>query len=278
MPSTLQNKHPQARRIMNQGVTLIEVIITISLIAIVTATLTPIIASSLRDARFQSSQGMLDSDIQNSMYRLERDIRMAISFEQSIQPPQYIEPFGRDMSTSNTDPLRVTQTDSDIILVKSPSTAVGILNPGPIDMWVPAYVRVNPSSNCAAQAGTAGIFYHLSAYFVRDNTLYKRYVTDVDITNSSKSCSPSTSTQQSCPAGHWGSYARCTSNDEIIARDVESFSARFYRNQNPTPIGLVADPTVVTTADTVEVYLRLKRESAIGPVSSSMTLKMGMAR
>lgn len=266
-------------RSSSRGATFVEILITLTLIPIVTATIVTIIFTALNDARRVSLQGTYDSKVQAATNRLERDVRMATEFRTTTSSP-FTDPYGPNYTTPGLPwAIHGNSSTDRVLIIEAPAMTVGKIKPGAPDALIPAYHKNNPS-NCGSQKTGNNIFTHLAIYFVYNNTLYKRYLINPDGNVNSKACDTPMTTKQSCPREIEASWhVRCGAYDEIVATDVSEFTVEYYRNQTATPLNVYATPSLVSSADIVKVTLKLTaRPDNTAPVSSTLSFKIAKAR
>lgn len=270
------------RSIFDRGATVIEVVIALVLIPIITAAFAVTIATTLSTIKQNELRTAYTNISSLAMDWLERDVRFSKGFETTL-PSLYNDRFGPNQNYGASDSwdFRGVSANSRVLILKVPSSTAAQAS----DARRPVFL--NSTFGCGANKILNPTLDYYAIFFVRNNTLYKRYVTQ-EITTADPYSGPSTRTcddqsqKQTCqpsdfPSGHPG--ARCQARDEIVATNVSQFSIAYYQTPELSSPELtavytsLADAPLVRTAKAISITLKIQ-DPINASISSTVNLKV----
>lgn len=290
-------KHHSSER----GFTIIELLVSISLSAVVVTVFVSTLMSMVKTAAVQKVQLELSEKNQIALNTIERDIRIAHAFDTT---PMYA-PFTDSYGPSNTDDTwsgtwsykgpNASDPDHRVLILRENATTTNPFNTSKSPVYIQGFVT-NPYAepdvnlNCTAYnavsapngalAYNAMLPYYL-IYFVRDGNLYRRTLTD---TTTALCASTSQYQKQSCPKADVTPHANCRAYDELIATDVASFSVAYNSivyNGSTTTISDI-DAYSQTGSDIFDeisnVVVTLKLQKTINGSDRNSTLSVRVSR
>lgn len=256
----------------NQGFTVVELMTSTILIGIVLSVFMAMLITTLRSSASQKIQLDLSTDAQQALNIMERDVRFSFRYNRGLPTPQFEDPYG-----ANNVPATGSQAwsykgvpanaNSRALLLSHYATTQNSLS----NARTPIY-NDDPGYDCGGQLYYNSKREYIIIYFVRDNTLFRRIITDED----PNTCgTPGQVQKQSCPTG--SSNSICEANDEIIANNVDSLAINYYEYGETTPIADTyssSDPTILDIADEVEVALTLAHPFGTGQITQTLSFRV----
>jgi len=225
------------------GFTIIELLIAITLTTIVVTVFISATTTMVRSVTVEKTQLELSQKNQVALDILERDIRMALAFDTTVSYSTFVDKYG----PTNTDQTwsgawsykgsNPSDPDHRVLILRETATSTNPLRVSRTPVYVDghsttAYAIQDLNLNCttynASTAPTGALTYNPALpyyliYFVRDNNLYRRTLTDTSTTL----CNGPQYQKQSCPEVDTTPYATCQAYDELIATDVGSFTVAY---------------------------------------------------
>lgn len=179
-----------SRNKQSSGMTLVELLITVTLVAIVSLTLANFTANWLKQSAVTQARTDLLTNAQSGLDLIGNDIRLSGAADQNNRWPDDNAPGAPGnklswQSNSNTLVLASVAMDSHQNVIFSDSSQY-----------------VSEKNN--------------QIYFVNNKTLYRRTLASIVAGNSAVTTCPSTTVTSTCPA------------DKIVATNVDSFSVQYY--------------------------------------------------
>lgn len=258
----------------SSGFTIVEVTIVLLLVGLLFP-LFSFILNMYHDAYYLDDRIKMSNEVSHALWYMEDSVRLAGDFMATV-PNTFVDAYGpHNAGTAGAEAwsYKGDSATSRVLITQNYSTTVNALNTGRQPVF-----RNTGTFNCTTEMYYQPQLTYISVYFVRNNTLYHRVLTD----RTSPLC-PGNSQQQkqSCPPYITsGRHASCETNDEILATNVSNFTVAYYRiTQNNTSVQLDPsytsnNPLVLATADYAEVTLtESARNGAI-----TTTLKQRMTR
>lgn len=277
------------------GFTLVELLLATILSAAVVVVFVSALLTMMRTATAQKVQLELTGNNQLALDIIERDIRLATGFSTTI-PAQFTDSYGPSATSSGWGgqwSYKGTGNSSRVLILQQIATTTQPLS----DTRSPVYVRssdTNPYGqltifNCtpysaATPYGSLSQNYRLPyyyVYFVRDNTLYRRTLTDTSTTL----CNGPQYQKRSCPREDSSRPAGCLAHDEIIARDVSRFTIAYYQHDtqatqpylNFLDLNVYASnsPDIFAEANSIVITLGLEKTVGGQPRGSELSVRVG---
>lgn len=254
---TSNNKH--------RGFTVVELMITMIIMAILTAGFFAVFLQMYRDATRSSQQGLMNFNSQIAMNIIETDIRYSMAFDSTLGS-QFTDPYGPSGNVAAPGTWMFAGTDSNHRVLMLEKIAVNS------DKTQPVYRSTK--YNCSTQLAYNPPLVYTLIYFVHDGTLYRRTLTDT----ASGTCNGPQYNKQSCPFSPTSTWPQsiCQANDEAIVSDVAAFSVNYYTTSDGTAsLDIYPDDTdkKLATARTAEVTLTLSNGGSNFPVTTTSTLR-----
>lgn len=267
----MQLTNPLFKR--QEGMTIVEVIVVIVIIGV----LFPLFATILGmyQQSIQSDDKVkLQGEITQGLRYMDDNVRVANRFMATV-PSVYSDNYGpRNTGTSgaNAWSYKGNSATDRVLITQSFATTINALNTGrqPIFMNTPAF-------NCTTQMYYQPQLNYITIYFLRDNTLYRRVLTDT----TSSVCPGNVQQQrQSCPPEivPAARHASCRANDEILVSQVDSFLLEYFQiSQDGTSVQIdpdysSLDPEILVAVDYVNVTI--VKSARGGAVTSTITQRI----
>lgn len=275
------------------GYTLVELLVAILLVGVVLSVFISAQLSMANTATRQRAQLSMISESQTALSIIERDVRLALAFETTLPAP-----FSDTYGPTNTNegwtgswtykgniPSDPGSPQKALILRQNSS----VLHPFALNR-TPVYIQgfvtnpyaaTEPTYNCTTGvSGALTINYklpYIQLYFVRNNTLYRRIITDT----ATALCNGPQYQKTSCPREDTTPATSCKAKDEAIAQNVKAFSVTYYEQlDTPTPtfIDLNAynssDPAIFKEVTNVLVSITLEERPAGKPETVTQTIRV----
>ncbi len=266
----MQRTSPTKRK-FSAGMTIVELAVVVAVMPLVISLFIYAVYSGVDSASLSKIRVELASRAGDAMDVIERDVRYSLAYNKTV-PAAYTDPYGANNSgTSGSQawsfkgvPESATQR---ILILSAPSTTVSPVS----SARVPVYLA--GSFSCVTQMALNDILPNVVLYFVRDNVLYRRILTDTAATT----CNGPQIQKQSCPGNVNPWDAICAAKDEALAEDVSGFAIDYYVERVTTPISdayTSSDDAILNTADDVSVSLTLGRLFAGDTVEATSTLRV----
>ena len=212
---------------------MIELLVTITLIPIVVLTFITMLYVVIYEGKRQAAQVELEEDVRLAISSVENDVRVSTSFETVIASP-FSDPYGPDNAGAAWSFAGAGSSSRALILSGiSTSTNSGSASRMPVYSDGPTY-------NCTTEMSLNPVLQYVTIIYLRDQTLYRRLLTDTTTTR----CTPTIAQKQTCPGSLTGTWPTiCKARDEVLARNVTSFSVDYYVERAATPTDVYSDPT-----------------------------------
>lgn len=245
------------------GYTLIELLTTMVILAILAGSVFMIYMDSYRDSTRKSVQATLDSSSQIAMSVIEHDIRYSFSYNTAL-PIGFTDPYGSDNSGTPITYKGASATSRALILAQYATTTNSLSN-------TRQSIYIQATFNCGTNMYDNPKLPYTILYFIRNSTLYRRILTDT----TTSTCNPPQYQKQSCPPEVTPWNMLCKTADEVIADHVTNFSVSYYSGSDTTPTDVYSssDPAILDTMDSAEITLTLAPQGG-GPLSSSIKMRV----
>lgn len=263
---------------ISYGFTLVELMVAVILSGIVVTIFIAALMTMVSTAVLQKTQLELSQKNQIALDIVERDVRLALSFETTIPYTTFDDDYGPTNTNegwAGSWSYAGSDANHRVLLLAQRATPGSPLAAA----RTPVYVRGNVTNPYAAQDAslnctvynattnpTGALTYnpklpYYLVYFVRDNQLFRRTLTD---TTTSLCDGEEQYQKQSCPAVDVTPAPSCGAQDEKIADNVASFTITYFSLDDdavPTDIDAYtsSDPNVLREISNVVVTLRLQK-------------------
>lgn len=253
------------------GVTIVELSIVVALIPLVIVGIVVILQLTLSDSKKVALQSTYDSEAGFSADWLEHDVRFASEFKSNIASPYTdVYPPAGGWKYQGSGP------NNRVLILSSPASTSKQGNSTRVLSYKKDLRTVGVPFNCTNQLTYNEILKYNSIYFVKDKTLYKRYITDT----TSPLCNDQIQ-KQSCPSELRASWSpKCKASDEIIAENVTKFSVDYFAASGTNPAinspieDQYSDPTSLNEAEAVEINFVITQPNHANPISSNNTIRI----
>lgn len=273
------------------GFTLVELLIATILSSVVVIVFIGTLLNMISTADRFRVQLELNGETQMALDTVERDVRLSTGFAATLPstapftdsygPTNTDQGWGGTWSYRGTDPDNATSPNKTLIL-RLNSTVTNALASNRTLTYIEGfttnpYATIEPTYNCTTALTVNYKLPYYSIYFVRDNTLYRRTVTDT----STALCNGPQRQKQSCPREDVTPASNCQAYDEILAENVSGFRVTYYQQEDtPTPTFTdldVYNGTAVTDFDTVDnilITISMSEKAAGKPITSELSIRV----
>lgn len=244
------------------GFSLVELMIAMLLIGTILSVFITALLSMLDVSSRNQVQLELNGENQVALDTIERDVRLATTFATAL-PTQFSDQYGPantnegwtgSWTYKGVEPGNPNSPYKVLILGEKASVGNPLAaNRKPVfikGFLTNPYATADVALNCTeASPGTLVANYKLPyylVYFVRDNTLYRRTLTDT----TTELCNGPQRQKQSCPRQDATPHTTCRARDEIMATNVSEFRIDYYLQlDTPMPTFELVDAYNSTNAD-----------------------------
>lgn len=261
---------PATNRLHERGMTLVEVIIVIAIIAIMVPVFAVVLIGSYRDSSHTNERVQLINQAMQGVRFMEDGVKAANSYVVAVPSP-YADAYGpNNLGTSGAQAwsYKGNSSTSRVLILSSYATTEALLGTGRLPVY-----RSDGTFNCTTQKQYQPKLEFLTIFFVRNGTLYKRILND----RVSPLCAGEVQAQQeSCPpeisAGSLD--MSCQTRDEVLARNVVNFNVTYWQDTYLSQIDAYnsSDPTILDGADYITIDLGMSAYN--GQVTHSVTERM----
>lgn len=245
------------------GFSIVELAVVISIIPIITLVFISMLYSSIWQSRNAAAQAIYDNRAQLAIDWLERDIRYATSFTNSVDNAVYPDSYKYDGANTTAFNYTGTPANANIrtLILTLPATSGNSY----LESRTLVY-QENPNT-CANASYNPPLLY-TAVYFVKDRTLFKRTIPA--LASAVPRCSTPTQLA-SCPR----TSAICASTvprDEIIATNVIGFSIAYYNVRQTLIANAYTNYAALADATSARVTLTLEEPSGSNKAKSTVDL------
>lgn len=284
---------------MSKGYTLVELMLAVILSGVVVTVFIGALLNMVATATLQKTQLELNQKNQIALDIIERDVRLALAFATTVPtttPATFKDNYGPNNTNEDWTGSWSYKGDSAnrrVLILKETATTTHPLRAVRAPIYVDARVtnvyEINATFNCSvynqSTNPTGALTYnpklpYYLVYFVRDNTLYRRTLTDTSTTL----CNGPQYQKQSCPAIDTSRPVTCLANDERIANDVASFTIDYNEIVYPSGVATSTDINAYSSnsadifRDISNVNVTLQLQKTVSGKSRSSTLSVNVSR
>lgn len=234
--------------IKQRGMTVLELMVSLVVIMVIVLTFSVIFTNAYTDILVSNAKTTLASRTMRALSMIEYDVRTTREFLETT-PSGYHDHY-RPRAGAGWQHHGGGST-SRVLLLDQYATASQSLSPHRL----PVYIRGTFACHDPHQRRYNPQLHYLSLYFVKDQTLYRR-----TLTNTITPLCPgeAQAQRQSCPPhlnpASW--HQTCQARDEIIATDVEEFSVYYHTQAGPINDAYTRGGALVD-ADYITITLKL---------------------
>lgn len=270
----LHTQPTKSRRSQQGGFSLIELVIVIVVLGIIFPVFSVLFVNTYHDAYISDNKMKTSTSIMQALDYMSDGVQASSSFQTGVSSP-YTDAYGANNSGSSGAQAwtyKGTSSTNRVLITKNYATSINALNTGRQPVF-----KNTPDFNCTTQMYYQPQLTYLTIYFVNNNTLYRRILTD---TTSALCAGNSQQQKQTCPpyisSGSWD--ATCQANDEVLMNNVTGFSIDYYQistdgtSTQIDPTYASTDPTVLSAADYANVTLVASART--GAATTTMTQRM----
>lgn len=258
----------------SKGFTVVEMTMVVMILGLILPVFSVMLINTYRDSFYAKDKVRITADTVQALRYIEDTTRQAKTFRATV-PSAYTDTYGRNNAGTAGGEAWSYKGDSAairVLITENYSSNANPLNTGRQPVFIDT-----PAFNCTTEMYYQPQLTYIAIYFVRNNTLYKRLLTDTTTalcagnTQQQKQTCPPDVTQSSWPAA-------CQANDEVLASNVSSFSTAFYRisqdgiSTQIDPTFTSSDPSILASADYVNVTITTSVLN--GAVTNTMTQRI----
>jgi type II secretory pathway pseudopilin PulG len=244
------------------GFTIIEVVVIAPMILL---TMSAVVASMITMINTQSSSRAKMDIIQSqqtALSTIETDATLASQFLHAIDS-SFSDAYGPDSAGSSWT-IGSSSSSTQNLIMRAYATDTSPKDPTKTAVYIDDMGCSSPDIY-ANPALTTNII-----YFVRDNTLYRRVLTDT-----SKSTCAAQFQRQSCPPDIASPVASCKAKDSALLAGVSSFKIDYFAGPNDsTSLNAYSSNDLVETATTVNITITNTRVSSGETISRSTSMRI----
>ena len=256
------------------GFTIVELVTSITIIPIVLTLFIVALSVNITAVTKSKLQFELDSDLRGAIDIIERDVRFSEAFAKNVQAP-FADAYGANNSGSSGGQAWShagvpAEADKRVLILRVPSTTQSSLS----NARMPVFT--DDTYDCGTSMTYNPELMHTVLYFVRNDNLYRRILTDT----TTPVCNGPQIQKQSCPADVSPWHDSCQARDERILTRVSAFRVAYHEALAASPISdayTSGDPEVLDIADDVVVTLETSQLYAGETLTASLALRIGKA-
>jgi type II secretory pathway pseudopilin PulG len=267
-------QHIKSRLFKERGFTIVELTLVIVLLGILFPIFSSMLINTYHDAYYLNDKVKSTSETIQGLSYIEEGVRSASAFQATVTSPfsDFYGPHNLGTAGAEAWSYKGDSATSRVLITQNYSTTVNALSNG----RQPVFVN-GPDFDCTTQMYYQPQLTYMSIYFVKNNTLYRRILTD----DTTSLCAGNAQAQkQSCPpyisSGSWDSS--CEVNDEVLVNNVSSFSISYYQisqdgsSTQIDPTYSSSDPTILSAVDYANVSVTTSTRG--GAVASTLTQRV----
>lgn len=240
-----------------KGLTLVELSIVLVIIGLLIPILFVFLVKTYEDVFYLDDKLKTSSQAKQALWFMEDNVRVSKGFLKSVPSP-FTDAYGpRDAGSTGNDvwSYKGNTSASRVLISSGYSTTTNAFDTGRQPVFIDS-----PEFNCTTDMHYQPQLTYLSIYFLKDNTLYRRVLTDT----TSALCPGNVQQQkQSCPPyiAQGSRHSSCQANDEVLLSNVSSFAVQYYQATQDgnsveiDPTYTSTDPDILASADYVNVTI-----------------------
>ena len=266
----LMRRTDPSRRPREQGMTIVEVVVVVAIMAVMIPVFALTLIGSYRDSYYSNERVQATNQIMQALQYMEDGVRSAHTYLVSVPSP-FTDAYGpHNSGTSGAEAwsYKGDSSTSRVLIIESYATTQSALSTGRRSVY-----RSDGSYNCTTQKQYQPKLDYLTIFFVRNGNLYRRLLTD---TTSPLCAGESQAELQTCPPEiPTGSLdPSCEARDELLVANVSGFVVTYWQDTYLNQIDAYnsSDPTILEGADYITVDLTTSTHS--GQVVETLTQRM----
>jgi hypothetical protein len=252
----------------------VELIIVIVVIGIIFPVFSALFVNTYHDAYVADNKTKASTMILQALSYINEAAVSTNDFQTGISSP-FTDAYGpNDLGSSGAQAwtYKGKSSTNRVLITQNYATTVNALNTGRQPVF-----ENTAAFNCTTQMSYQPQLVYMTIFFVKNNTLYRRILTDT----TTAVCAGNTQQQkQSCPPyiASGSLDATCKANDEILATNVTGFSVDYFQiasdgtSTQIDPTYASSDPTILTAADYINLTITASANS--GGTTTTMTQRM----
>jgi len=261
---------PRIRRFHEQGITLVEVVVVITIMAIMIPVFAVVLIGAYRDSVYANERIQTTTQVMQGLQFMEDGVKTASAYVVAVPSP-FTDAYGpNNLGSSGGEAwsYKGSSSTSRVLILSSNATTEASLGTGRLPVY-----RSDGAFNCTTEKQYQPKLEYLTIFFVREGTLYRRVLND----RVSPLCAgEAQAEQQSCPPeiASGSLDSSCQTRDEVMARNVVDFDVTYWQDAYVTQIDAYnsTDPTILEAADYITVDIGMSTHG--GQVTVSMTGRM----
>lgn len=251
------------RHQLKKGFTLVEMLVIAPILILVIGGFIVVLISMVGDAMKSRDSNALVYNTQESLDRIEQDIRLGVLFDTTTGT--LTSPQGSNNGTAAF--TNATVNGSDTLIIRTLSTDK---NPGDSARQIIYYE--NQPNACGATQNYNNPLISTVIYYVANNALYRRVIVPSYTTTSGQSNSVCATPwqQNSCSPGIAG--AQCQTQDAKLMDDVSSLTVKYYSDPS-APAGSEIPATSAPSAVTISAAINSSKNSAGAALTNTAAVR-----
>ena len=271
----LHTRHTnQAARSGEKGLTIVELVLVIVLLGILFPIFASLLVTMYHDSFYLNDKVKSSAQITQALFYMEENVRSANSFQTAVAS-RFSDFYGaHNAGTAGAQAWshKGDSVKSRVLITQNYSTTTNSLNSG----RQPVFTN-SPSFNCTTELYYQPQLTYMTLYFVKDQTLYRRLLTD----KVTPLCPSNTQQQkQTCPPyiSDASRHGSCEAYDEALVNNVTDFTVAYYQvsidgtSKQIDDTYTSTDAMVLAPADYATVTITVSSRG--GAVSNTMTQRM----
>lgn len=251
-----------------RGFTVVELAVVVVVVGVIFPVFSMLIINTYRDTFILDDQQKATSNIMQALWYMDDSIRTGNAFLATVPTP-YTDAYGANSSGSSGGQAwsyKGRSATDRFLIVKNYATTTNAINTGRQPVF-----RNTSDFNCTTEMYYQPQLSYLTIFFVKDNNLYKRLLTDTvtalcpgNAQNQKQTCPPYITT---------GRHASCQANDELLVSNVTSFTLEYYQitadgsSVQIDPTYTSTDPDILVAADYVNVSVSASGRANATPIT-----------
>lgn len=247
------------RRGHSAGFTIMEVITVVVIIGVIFPIFVYLLITTYQETVFARERVSMSNEANQALAYIEESVRGAGAFMTYV-PEEFFDAYGpNNLGTSGAQAwsYKGKSSTNRVLITKNYATSTNPQNTGRTLVFIDT-----PVFDCATQMYYQPQLPYITVYFVRDQVLYRRIITDT----TTELCPGNTQQQKtSCPPSiPVGSrHTSCQANDEVLATRVSEFSVQYHQIVGDgtsvaiDPTYASSDPEILAAADFALVTIKM---------------------
>lgn len=244
----MQRILPISPRRRSRGFTIVELSVVIVVIGLIFPIFTVLLVNAYRDTFTVDDKVKTSAATMQAFWYMDDSVRASSAYLTAPQS-QFSDNYGpNDNGTGGAEAwsYKGKSPTNRVLILDNYATSINGLNNGRMPVF-----KQTPAFNCTTEMTYQPQLNYMTIFYVKNNTLYKRLLTDT----TSPLCPGNVQQQkQTCPpyiaAG--SRHSSCQANDEILLTNVTEFTVRYYQ-MSQAGVSTEIDPSyAATTPDALD--------------------------